>query len=125
MARKGAELRMARKAPISLDCADQSGAGVAQWAGCPAACVGRCWICRGAAAWKVARFIVILQIRPLSWLKETKERFCPLLVGSGRLAMQFSQERFWGSLRNEIMLSWHVCIIPIRATVWGPHVSLA
>ena len=33
---KDAEFRVARKAPSSLGCADQSGAGVAEWAGLPA-----------------------------------------------------------------------------------------
>ena len=33
---KDAEFRVARKAPSSLGCADQSGASVAEWAGLPA-----------------------------------------------------------------------------------------
>ena len=33
----------------AMDCADQSGAGVAEWAGRAVACVKRCWMRRGAA----------------------------------------------------------------------------
>ena len=52
------ESRVTRRAPKSLDCAEQSGAGVVEWAGCATAL--QCWIRRGAVAYKVVCLVVFL-----------------------------------------------------------------
>ena len=48
---KDAELRVAGNAPSSMDCADQSGAGI----GCAVACVEWCWIRRALLRGKKER----------------------------------------------------------------------
>ena len=52
--------RGTRRAGSSLDCVNQSRAGVVEWAGPAAACVERCWMRRGAAAGQAVCLVVIL-----------------------------------------------------------------
>ena len=82
-----------KKVPSSLENADQSGEGAAEWAGRATADWKRCLTCRGAAARDVTCLVAIFQKVGLfghSFVvkREQKTFSVPFWSASGRLDMQ-------------------------------------
>ena len=97
---KGAEVRVARKAPSRSDCADQSGAGVAGCAGRAAGCVERLGAQGRCCVESSVSDLHSMTNLASSWLKESKERVdvAPLCRFQDALLFSLSGAQFWGRL---------------------------